>query len=168
MNMKKKLILLCCLLGGFTLHSTKINAQAVTNDQKLIYPYPFAPSEGLVNKTEKEHRQEICLNGYWDFQPVRLPKEYVQGKGIAPELPLPDSDGKWDKTRIKIPSPWNINAFAYRDLEGPDHRNYPSYPKEWEQVKMAWMKKNVTIPSDWTGQQIKLYLKRWPDIPKFM
>ena len=86
MNMKKKLILLCCLLGGFTLHSTKINAQAVTNDQKLIYPYPFAPSEGLVNKTEKEHRQEICLNGYWDFQPVRLPKEYVQGKGIAPEL----------------------------------------------------------------------------------
>lgn len=159
MNMKKKLILLCCLLGGFTLHSTKINAQAVTNDQKLIYPYPFAPSEGLVNKTEKEHRQEICLNGYWDFQPVRLPKEYVQGKGIAPELPLPDSDGKWDKTRIKIPSPWNINAFAYRDLEGPDHRNYPSYPKEWEQVKMAWMKKNVTIPSDWTGQQIKLYFE---------
>ena len=78
MNMKKKLILLCCLLGGFTLHSTKINAQAVTNDQKLIYPYPFAPSEGLVNKTEKEHRQEICLNGYWDFQPVRLPKEYVR------------------------------------------------------------------------------------------
>ena len=75
MNMKKKLILLCCLLGGFTLHFTKINAQTVTNNQKLVYPYTFAPSEGLVNKTEKEHRQEICLNGYWDFQPVRLPKE---------------------------------------------------------------------------------------------
>ena len=40
---------------------------------------------------------------------------------------------------------WNINAFAYRDLEGPDHRNYPSYPKEWEHVKMAWMKKNVDV-----------------------
>ena len=119
--------------------------QTVANDQKLVYPYTFAPSEGLVNQTEKEHRQEICINGYWDFQPVRLPKEYVQGKGIAPELPLPENDSEWSKTRIKIPSPWNINAFAYRDLEGPDHRNYPSYPKEWEQVKMAWMKKNVTI-----------------------
>lgn len=138
MNMKRSLILLCGLLTGFTLQSTKVNAQTqtVANDQKLVYPYTFAPSEGLVNQTEKEHRQEICINGYWDFQPVRLPKEYVQGKGIAPELPLPENDSEWSKTRIKIPSPWNINAFAYRDLEGPDHRNYPSYPKEWEQVKI--------------------------------
>lgn len=80
-------------------------------------------------------------------------------KESLPNFRFRISDGKWDKTRIKIPSPWNINAFAYRDLEGPDHRNYPSYPKEWEQVKMAWMKKNVTIPSDWTGQQIKLYFE---------
>lgn len=161
MNMKRSLILLCGLLTGFTLQSTKVNAQTqtVANDQKLVYPYTFAPSEGLVNQTEKEHRQEICINGYWDFQPVRLPKEYVQGKGIAPELPLPENDSEWSKTRIKIPSPWNINAFAYRDLEGPDHRNYPSYPKEWEQVKMAWMKKNVTIPADWSGQQIKLHFE---------
>ena len=112
MNMKRSLILLCGLLTGFTLQSTKVNAQTqtVANDQKLVYPYTFAPSEGLVNQTEKEHRQEICINGYWDFQPVRLPKEYVQGKGIAPELPLPENDSEWSKTRIKIPSPWNING----------------------------------------------------------
>ncbi len=87
-----------------------------------------------------------------------LPGSYVQGKGIAPELPLP-KEGAWSKTRIKIPSPWNINSFANRDVEGPDHRNYPSYPKEWEQVKMAWMKKTITIPADWDGQQIKLYFE---------
>ena len=86
--MKKNFILLCSLLASFTLQSTKINAQTATNDQKLIYPYTFAPSEGLVNKTEKEHRQEICLNGYWDFQPVSLPKEYKQGKGVAPQLQM--------------------------------------------------------------------------------
>ena len=76
MNMKRSLILLCGLLTGFTLQSTKVNAQTqtVANDQKLVYPYTFAPSEGLVNQTEKEHRQEICINGYWDFQPVRLPE----------------------------------------------------------------------------------------------
>ena len=70
MNMKRSLILLCGLLTGFTLQSTKVNAQTqtVANDQKLVYPYTFAPSEGLVNQTEKEHRQEICINGYWDFQ----------------------------------------------------------------------------------------------------
>ena len=157
--MKKNLILLCSLLTGFTLQPIQTNAQTVTNDQKLFYPYSFAPSEGLVNKTEKEHRQEICLNGYWDFQPVSLPKEYKQGKGVAPQLSLPKDGNGWSKTRIKIPSPWNINSFGYRDLEGPDHRNYPSYPKEWEQVKMAWMKKNITIPANWTGQQIKLYFE---------
>lgn len=72
--MKKNLILLCSLLTGFTLQPIQTNAQTATNDQKLFYPYSFAPSEGLVNKTEKEHRQEICLNGYWDFQPVSYRK----------------------------------------------------------------------------------------------
>lgn len=84
----------------------------------------------------------MCLNGFWDFQPVSLPSTYVQGKGVAPELSLPE-EKQWSDIRIKIPSPWNINAFANRNLEGPDHRNYPSYPKEWEQVKMAWMRKKL-------------------------
>ena len=156
---KKNLILLCCLLSSFTLQPAQTNAQTMTNEQKLFYSYPFAPCEGLVNKTEMKHRQEICLNGYWDFQPVALPKDYKQGKGTAPELPLPKEGDSWSATRIKVPSPWNINSFGYRDLEGPDHRNYPSYPKEWEQVKMAWMKKNITIPANWTGQQIKLHFE---------
>lgn len=156
--MKKKLILLCSLTVMLTLLSVGANAQTVTNDHKLVYPYSFAPGEGIVNKTEKEYRKEICLNGFWDFQPVALPNDYKQGKGIAPELPLP-SVNAWSHTRIKIPSPWNINSFANRDLEGPDHRNYPSYPKEWEQVKMAWMKKAITIPADWKDQQIKLYFE---------
>lgn len=157
--MKKNLILRYGLLASLTIQCIQTNAQTFTNSQKLLYPYPFAPSEGLVNKTEKNHRQEICLNGYWDFQPVSLPKDYKQGKGIAPELPLPQNVSGWSKTQIKIPSPWNINSFGYRNLEGPDHRNYPSYPHEWEQIKMAWMKKSVTIPANWTGQQIKLYFE---------
>lgn len=159
--MKKRFILLCSLLAAFAMQPADIHAQAMTgaDNGKLVYPYVYAPSEGLVNKTEKEYRKEICLNGYWDFQPVALPNEYKQGKGKTPELILPTENSTWSATRIKIPSPWNINSFAYHDLEGPDHRNYPSYPKEWEQVKMAWMKKNATIPADWTGKQIKLYFE---------
>ena len=155
--MKRNAILLSLLTALFLLPGKAVG-QTTSSDGKLVYNFPFAPSECLVNRTEKEYRKEVCLNGYWDFQPVALPGSYVQGKGIAPELPLP-KEGAWSKTRIKIPSPWNINSFANRDVEGPDHRNYPSYPKEWEQVKMAWMKKMITIPADWDGQQIKLYFE---------
>ena len=155
--MKRNAILLSLLTTLFLLPGKAVG-QTTSSDGKLVYNFPFAPSEGLVNRTEKEYRKEICLNGYWEFQPVALPGSYVQGKGVAPELSLP-KEGAWSKTRIKIPSPWNINSFANRNVEGPDHRNYPSYPKEWEQVKMAWMKKTVTIPNDWNGQQIKLYFE---------
>jgi len=122
------------------------------------YPHVFAPSEGYVSKIEKTVRKEICLNGRWDFQAVALPQTYRQGGGEAPELTMPEAN-KWDKIQIKIPSPWNINAFANRNLEGPDHRNFPSYPKEWENVKMAWMRKNVTVPSDWAGERILLHFE---------
>lgn len=130
----------------------------VEEDVKLIYPYSFAPSEGLINRFEKGCRKEICLNGYWDFQALELPSEYVQGNGIPPELPLPQQDG-WSSVKIKIPSPWNINSFSTNKMEGPDHRNYPSYPSEWDKVKMAWMKKTVAIPPSWDGQLIKLYFE---------
>ena len=135
-----------------------LSLSMTANADRLVYHHDFAPSEGLVNKVEKAYRSELCLNGYWDFQPVALPAGFKHGSGVAPELSQPTADG-WDQVRIKIPSPWNINDFAFRNLEGPDHRNYPSYPKEWEQVKMAWMRKTVSIPADWDGQQIRLHFE---------
>lgn len=117
----------------------------VCSDAKTVYNFPFAPQTGIVNEVEKPFRQEVCLNGYWDFQPVKTPANYIQGSGKAPELPEP-AKGEWSATKIKIPSPWNINSFAYRDLEGPDHRNYPSYPKEWDDILMGWLKKNGKSP----------------------
>ncbi|MCE5177549.1 MAG: glycoside hydrolase family 2 [Porphyromonadaceae bacterium] len=125
---------------------------------KLVYPYVFAPSEGFFSQVEKEIRKEICLNGRWEFQAVPLPEGYRQGGGVAPALPLPDGN-KWEETKIKIPSPWNINSFANRNLEGPDHRNYPSYPERWNEVKMAWMRRTVQIPADWDGYQIGLHFE---------
>lgn len=156
--MNRNKLVLWSLLAAFALFPGKGWCHSSPDKDRLMYNYPFAPAEGLVNRMEKEYRKELCLNGYWEFQPVALPSSYVQGKGEAPELPLP-RENAWENVRIKIPSPWNVNAFANRDLEGPDHRNYPSYPKAWEQVKMAWMKKNITIPADWDGQQIKLYFE---------
>lgn len=153
--MRKYILLFTLLIVTNFILPTNAGAQ---NSNKLIYNFPFAPSEGFVNKIEREYRKEICLNGYWDFQPQALPKGYTMGKGIAPELRQHD-DSSWSKTKIKIPSPWNINSFANRGLEGPDHRNYPSYPKEWEDARMAWMKRTVTIPADWNNMQVKLHFE---------
>ena len=33
------------------------------------FPYRFAPSEGFTNRLEKPYRDEVCLNGSWNFQP---------------------------------------------------------------------------------------------------
>lgn len=113
----------------------------------LVFSHVFAPSEGLVNRTEKPYRDEICLNGSWDFQAV-----------YSPEMTMPVENG-WDDVRIRIPSPWNVNDFAYRGLEGPDHRNYPSYPEEWNGVKQAWMRRTVNVPEGWDGKRIELHFE---------
>ncbi|MDR2057073.1 MAG: glycoside hydrolase family 2 [Dysgonamonadaceae bacterium] len=146
--MKKLLIIFAFIISG-------VLAKA---DDILYYDHVFAPSEGYICKVEKPLRKELCLNGQWDFQAIELPADYRQGKGMAPVL-LPPDEGKWDKVKIKIPSPWNINSFANRNLEGPDHRNYPSYPEAWEKVKMAWMKKRLTIPANWSDHKIILHFE---------
>ena len=101
----------------------------------------FAPSEGFTNRLEKPWREDICLNGYWDLQP---------GEQFT---------GEWEHTRIKIPSPWNVNSFSYEGLEGPDHRNYPSYPERWDTLSAAWLHKTVEIPRDWAGDRIFLHFE---------
>lgn len=127
-------------------------------DGRIVYHRAFAPSDGWVNRTEKAFRDEICLNSQWDFQPINLPVDYKQGGGIAPDMPFPTDEG-WDPVKIKIPSPWNINAFANNELQGPDHRNFPSYPNHWNEVKMAWMRKRTMIPVEWTGKRIVLHFE---------
>jgi len=98
----------------------------------LITRMVFAPSEGFTNRLEKPWRDEVCLNGYWDLQP---------GEAF---------NGAWDSVKIKIPSPWNVNSFSNEGLEGPDHRDFPSYPERWDTLSAAWLHKTVTIPAEWS------------------
>ena len=115
----------------------------------VLFPHRFAPSEGYVNRYEKPLLDEICLNGSWDFQAVTAVREG--------DLPLPDD--AWEETRIKIPSPWNVNSFARHGLEGPDHCDYPSSPAVWEKADAAWMRKTVRIPDSWAGERILLHFE---------
>src|ERR1700683_1149459 len=100
---------------------------------RVEFNHEFAPSETWVKAPEKPLRDDISLNGSWQFQPMALPPNFKEAVDPAPELTPPLADG-WEKTPLKIPSPWDVNSFANQDGQGGDFRCYPSYPKAWEEV----------------------------------
>ena len=119
----------------------------------------FSPLEGMVTQTEKPCRQELCLSGTWQFQPVAIPKGWMPEQGTPPELRMPEAN-LWEKVPIKIPSPWNINAIGHDPKGGGmDSRTFPSYPESWNQARMGWLRKCVTIPDAWKGQRIYIHLE---------
>lgn len=126
----------------------------------------FAPQEGLVAAPERPYRAELCLNGRWQFQPMPVPGDYVRDQGVPPPLRLPTPDG-WDKTPIKIPSPWNVNTWGGgRDVGAgtphpywPSSNYYPSYPPAWDGVEMGWLRRNFRVPDDWKGRRLQLHFE---------
>ncbi len=125
----------------------------------------FAPSEGIVRPQERAYRNELCLNGRWQFQPVDLPSGYVRNTGVPPTLPAPQND-KWDPAPIKIPSPWNVNGWGSGHPSGdsahpydPGSIYFPSYPRYWENVEMGWLRKSFQIPAGWKKQRLVLHFE---------
>lgn len=115
----------------------------------------FAPQEGLTSPLERPCRDEVCLNGLWKFQPIPLPAGY-NILGGAPPLTMPDPKA-WEKTPIRIPSPWNANSFSAGD--GGDFRCFPSYPASWEKADMGWLQRSFRVPSGWRGKRIVLHFE---------
>lgn len=140
MKKKFRLISILMILGSL----------AVTAQDKSIFNALFHPSQGMIKEVEKNYRDEICLNGSWDFMPI-----YDATKKTF-HLP---SQFQWDPVKIKIPSPWDINAFTQKYGEGGDFVAYPSYPEKWVDAKIGWMRKNVEIPSEWDNKVIKLHFE---------
>jgi hypothetical protein len=121
------------------------------------FDHPYAPSETWVKAPEQAFREDINLNGSWQFQPVALPQGYKEAVDPAPELPAPTPDG-WDKVPLKVPSPWNVNIFADRKGMGGDFRCYPSYPPAWETIKMGWIKRSFDVPAAWKGKRLFIHV----------
>lgn len=120
----------------------------------------FAPTAPAFSEFEKEFRTEISLNGRWNFQPIEVPGGFKEGTGNAPPLPDP-SPSAWERTSIKIPSPWNVNAWGGGRNVGkdsphpywPDSVYFPSYPPAWEDARMGWLRRHFPKPE-------RLYQKR--------
>jgi len=135
-------------------------------EPRLDFLQPFAPSEGLVPALEHPFRQEVSLDGRWQFQPVKIPDDYKRGTGAPPELPLPDA-AKWESTPLKIPSPWNVNTWGNGRNAGAgtdrpyvaDSLYYPSYPASWDGVEMGWMRRSFQLPAGDAGARVVLHFE---------
>ena len=118
----------------------------------------FAPHQGIVTAYEQPQRQEVCLNGTWQFQPVDLPRGYEWDRGDVPPLAEPGAE-KWHATPIKIPSAWNVNNWGLWGDPGtydPVPLYYPSYPESWKHVSMGWLRKTFRVPGAWKGRRVVL------------
>jgi len=90
--------------------------------QHIIFSHEFAPSDDHVKFMERPYRDDICLNGSWNFYPVDHAEKLSRLDIMNPSVP---SDPSWETTKLKVPSPWNVNSFAKGD--GGDFVTYPSY-----------------------------------------
>ncbi|MDR3219539.1 MAG: beta-galactosidase [Dysgonamonadaceae bacterium] len=134
--------------------------------QGVFFNRDFSPAEGLTIPQESPYREEICLNGYWELQLKSLPAGWESGTGIAPELTLPEAT-RWEKVKIKIPSPINVNDWGRglnvgegtKEPYAPSSVYYPSYPKAWASAEMGWLKKSFEVPQILTGKRIILHFE---------
>ena len=136
-------------------------ADTPTSPHPAVFPRAFAPSQGLTAPVEAPFRAELCLNGSWQFQPVAVPDGFKHDQGTAPVLAAPLETG-WSQTPIKIPSPWNVNAFARGENGEPvggDFRDFPSYPPAWDKAEMGWLRRSVVVPPAWKGQRLLLHFE---------
>lgn len=123
----------------------------------------FAPTEHFVPAPEQPLRQDLCLNGRWQFQPVPVPGTFQPGSGNPPPLTAPDPQ-RWEPTPIKIPSPWNVNVWGNGSDVGDGTKHpyvadsvyFPSYPPRWDGVQMGWLRRTFRVPPDWQGRRLIL------------
>ena len=121
----------------------------------------FAHAEGIVQPAERPYRDELCLNGAWQFQPVVVPAGFVRGKGEPPALPVATS--AWEAVPVKVPCPWNVNTWGTGRDAGPGTGHpywptsiyFPSYPKAWDGVEIGWLRRAFRVP--WTGKRTLLH-----------
>ena len=129
--------------------SGMLRAQA----QEHSFPRDFAPTDDYTKPQERPFRDDVCLNGSWQFMPVEGADKLTKDQLTYPDVP---TDPSWEKTPVKVPSPWNINSFASGD-RGGDFVTYPSYPKRWESVRAGWLRRDLPYRKEWNGKRLILH-----------
>jgi len=139
--------------------------QAPATAGAVQFTRDFAALDSYVKPVEQPYRRELCLNGSWQFQPLKLPTGWQRNQGVPPELPPPGN--VWESTPIRIPSPWNVNTYGRGRRVGagsehaywPDSVCFPSYPAAWDGVQMGWLKRSFRVPGDWADKRVLLHFE---------
>ena len=91
-------------------------------------------------------RQDILLNGEWDFMPIYGERT----------LELPETL-EYEKEKIFVPSSWK-NGTKSMSVEkyGFDPFNTFNYPSKWEDAKSGVIARTITVSEDMKKQKIVL------------
>ena len=90
-------------------------------------------------------RERICINGLWRWQPVENRTDKVPTVG-------------WGY--FKVPGPWPGTIGGYMWRESQTHYPHPNWKdKELSKVDMAWYQREFTIPKEWAGRRISVYME---------
>jgi beta-galactosidase len=153
-------------LGLFACVLSLFPVQHASAQDPVTVPGIFAPTGDFVAAPEKPLRDDVCLDGRWQFQPVTVPAGFEPGSGVPPPLTAPDP-AKWEATPIKIPSPWNVNTWGNGRNAGAGSKRpyvtdsvyYPSYPASWDGARMGWLKRSFRVPPGWESRRIVLHFE---------
>jgi hypothetical protein len=124
--------------------------------QQIRFTREFAPTGEFVTQQEKPFRESLCLNGEWQFLPVEKAEKLGIEKIKNPVLP---ENPDWERTPVKVPSPWNVNSFAAGNGTGGDFLTYPSYPKKWESIRAGWLMRTIPYKKEWKGKRLILHFE---------
>lgn len=127
----------------------------------------------LMPVSAKKSEANIDLSGEWRFAIDREDKgvqEKWYNQPLADKVNLPGSmttNGKGDDITLKTPWTGTLNDASYFTIaryekyRQPDNIKVPFFLQPIKYyVGAAWYQKEVTIPADWKGKAIQLFLER--------
>lgn len=114
--------------------------------------FPFASNEAALLDNKQQSSRFILLNGLWQFDWQRSPKNKPQG---FEQLSFDDS--MW--SQIPVPGNWEVEGFGYPiylDERFPFSTTWPDVPTDYNPI--GSYRKKFNLPSHWQGKQIYLHV----------
>lgn len=114
--------------------------------------FPYSSREAALADNMAGSPNYMLLNGMWDFNWQRSPKDRPEGF----EQPSFDAHG-WD--RISVPGNWEVEGYGYPiylDERYPFDTTWPDAPKDYNPI--GSYRRTFTLPDGWAGRQVFLHV----------
>ncbi|WP_057832924.1 glycoside hydrolase family 2 TIM barrel-domain containing protein [Colwellia sp. TT2012] len=114
--------------------------------------FPFSTVNAALDDNKEHSDNFILLNGLWQFDWQRSPKDKPQGF----EQKVFD-DANW--SQIPVPGNWEVEGFGYPiylDERFPFSTTWPDVPKDYNPI--GSYRKPFTLPKSWQNKQVILHI----------